>query len=409
MERGFAGVHSTNTAGAKGKMSVQAWSSAFSSPRVREPSPVLYFDHNATSPLCEAAREAWLEATARYIGNPSSQHRIGARADRALQDAREELASILGCKPHEIVWTAGATEADNAVIRHASCDTGEALVSAVEHPCVDEPVRRYFQGRVRSIPVLPSGVVDLDWLRAALKDSSPALVAVMAANNETGVLQPWREAASLCEEAGVPILCDAAQWLGKLPAKDLGKCDFVTGCAHKFGGPQGVGFLKTHMSLRPLLLGGPQEEGQRAGTENLAGVLAMMAALRARERALAAGQAIERKVMRDAFVDQLTRSLPGTRIVGVETDRLWNTVAAIMPSVDCRQRWVVKLDKLGVAVSTGSACASGKEKSSYVLSAMGVSPEEAARVLRFSSGWETTQDDWSRLLGAVQRAAAELL
>lgn len=315
---------------------------------------------------------------------------------------------MLGCKPHEIIWTAGATEANNTVIRHAAGETGEALISAVEHPCVIEPARRHFNGRVRSMPVRPEGAVDVEWLRETFRSSRPALVAMMAANNETGVLQPWKVAAAWCQEAGVPMLCDAAQWLGKLPAKDLGQCTFVTGCAHKFGGPQGVGFIKTSVSLRPLLLGGPQEEGQRAGTENVASVLAMMAALRARERALAEGHAVMRDAMRDAFASALTRSISGTRIVGAGTERLWNTVAAIMPQVDCRQRWVVKLDKLGVAVSTGSACASGKEKPSYVLSAMGVGPEEAARVLRFSSGWETTQEDWGKLLEALQHAAAEL-
>lgn len=316
---------------------------------------------------------------------------------------------MLGCKPHEIIWTAGATEANNTVIRHAACDTGEALISAIEHPCAIEPARRYFEGRIRTIPVRPDGVIDLDWLGKALENSRPpVLVAMMAANNETGVLQPWKEAAALCQAAGVPMLCDAAQWLGKLPAKDLGQCTFVTGCAHKFGGPPGVGFIKANVPLRPLLLGGPQEEGQRAGTENVAGVLAMMAALRSREQSLAAGHAADRNAMRNTFADELTRNLPEIRIIGAETERLWNTVAALMPQVDCRQRWVVKLDKLGVAVSTGSACASGKEKPSYVLSAMGVSPEEAARVLRFSSGWETTEEDWKKLLGALLRAAAEL-
>ncbi|MHA3772064.1 cysteine desulfurase family protein [Verrucomicrobiota bacterium sgz303538] len=369
---------------------------------------MLYFDHNATSPLCTAAREAWLDAAARFIGNPSSPHRLGARADRALQDAREQLAEMLHCKPHEIIWTAGATEANNTVIRHASLGDGDALVSAIEHPCVQEPARQYFGNRKRLIPVRPDGVIDLDWLHDELRRARPALVAVMAANNETGVLQPWEAILALCKEAGVPMLCDAAQWLGKAPVEGLGACDFVTGCAHKFGGPQGVGFIKASVQIRPHLLGGPQEEGQRAGTENVAGVLAMMAALKVRETALAAGESAAREKIRVEFEDELVRRLPGTTILGTDTERLWNTVAAIMPEIDCRQRWVVKLDKLGIAVSTGSACASGKERPSYVLSAMGITPERAGRVLRFSSGWETTPEDWRKLLGALEQAMAEL-
>lgn len=369
---------------------------------------MLYFDHNATSPLCEAAREAWLDACSRFIGNPSSQHRLGTRADRALQEAREELASILGCRTHEIIWTAGATEANNTAIRHFVSSPGEAWISAIEHPCVLEPAHYYFPDRLRSIPARPDGTIELDWLRDALQRSRPAFVAIMAANNETGVLQPWAEAAALCQEVGVPMLCDAAQWLGKRPAKGLGTCAVVTGCAHKFGGPQGVGFIKTNRRLTPHLLGGPQEEGQRAGTENVAGVVSMLAALRDRESLLARNEEGVRCEMRDSFADLLIQRLPGTEIVGSGVPRLWNTVTAILPEIDCRQRWVVKLDKLGVAASTGSACASGKEKPSHVLSAMGLSPEKAARVLRFTSSWETTPEEWDKLLETLQQAAAEL-
>jgi cysteine desulfurase len=198
--------------------------------------------------------------------------------------------------------------------------------------------------------------------------------------------------------------------VGKLPAAGLGACDFVSGCAHKFGGPQGVGFLKAPAKFRPLIVGGPQEEGRRAGTENVAGLLAMLAALEERENALQQGSvAVERMQWRDAFEAELQTALPGVAIVGKGVERLWNTVAAVMPKVaDCRQRWVVKMDKLGFAVSTGSACASGKEETSHVLAAMQVSAEAASRVLRFSSGWETGREDWSRLLDGLRRAHTEL-
>ena len=371
---------------------------------------MLYFDHNATSPLSPAAREAWLEATERFIGNPSSPHRLGARADAALAEAREKLAAWLGCKPGAIVWTSGATESNNAVLHHAAlAGGGEAWISAVEHPCVLASTERYFSKRARHIPVTPNGSVDVAWLADALRKSRPALVGVMAANNETGVLQPWREALTMCREQDVPFLGDAAQWIGKLPAAGLGACDFVSGCAHKFGGPQGVGFLKVPEGFRPLIVGGRQEEWRRAGTENVAGVLAMIAALEHREQQTARGEVAERLAMRDDFVAAFRRALPDVKIVGEAADRLWNTVSVVMPEVaDCRQRWVVKLDKLGFAVSTGSACASGKEKPSHVLSAIGIPPDAAGRALRFSSGWETCAADWSELLAGLQRAFTEL-
>ena len=371
---------------------------------------MLYFDHNATHPLSRTAREAWLEATERYVGNPSSPHRLGARADAALAEAREKLAGWLGCRPAQIVWTSGATEANNAVLHHAAqASAGEAWLSAVEHPCVLEAARVHFPDRHTLIPVTRDGVVEPARLSEWLRDRRPALVGLMAANNETGVLQRWREALALCREREVPFFCDAAQWFGKLPADGLGECDFVTGCAHKFGGPQGVGFMKVPAKFRPQIVGGPQEDGRRAGTENVAGVLAMIAALGERVAALTAAALADRLAVRANFEADLCRVLPGAEVVGGTAERLWNTVSAVMPEVaDCRQRWVVKLDKLGFAVSTGSACASGKERISHVLAAMAGRPEAAGRVLRFSSGWETRPADWQELLAGLERAWREL-
>lgn len=357
-----------------------------------------YFDHNATHPLSPAAREAWLDATERLLGNPSSPHRLGDRADRALNEAREKLAGWLGCASHEIVWTSGATEANNLALAHLASREGELLVSAIEHPCVQESARRSFAGRLRALPVNSQGVAEVP-----SGDARPAAVALMAANNETGVLQPWQETLAWCRERSVPILCDAAQWIGKLPAQGLGACDLVSGCAHKFGGPPGVGFLKCPADTRALIVGGPQEDGRRAGTENVPGVLAMIAALAEREAARADAS------LRDTFISRLHEVLPAVRVLGENVPRLWNTVSVIMPAArDCRQRWVVRLDRLGFAVSTGSACASGKEQPSHVLSAMGLPPSEAGRALRFSAGWKTTAEDWSALLDALVQAASEI-
>jgi cysteine desulfurase len=368
----------------------------------------MYFDYNATTPLLPVARQAWLDATEQFIGNPSSPHRIGARAERALDAARERLAAFLGCSPLEIVWTSGATESNNTVLHHLAQALGkraEIWISATEHPCVLSGARHYFPDRHRFIPVERSGVVDLEWLKTHLRASRPGAVVVMAANNETGVLQPWRDALALCREQEVPLLCDAAQWIGKEPAQGLGECDYLTGCAHKFGGPKGVGFLKAPRRARlfPLLRGGGQEAGRRAGTENVAGILSMMAALEHHEHALATHPISEKIRLREEFETRLEETVPETKIIGRDADRLWNTVSVLTPPTERRQRWVVKLDKLGFAVSTGSACASGTEEPSHVLAAMGYAPDEAFRALRFSSGWETTREDWAALLDALAK------
>lgn len=369
---------------------------------------MIYFDHNATSPLCAAAREAWLLACERFPANPSSPHRMGSRADAALDEARHTASMRLGCSPLDIIWTSGATEANNALLFHSATDgSGEAWVSAIEHPSTLQAARKWFGNRLRIIPVTPQGDVNLNWLADRFKKSRPALVCIMAANNETGVLQPWREAMQLCREFEIPFACDAAQWIGKLPSVGFGKCDFITGCAHKFGGPVGVGFMKVPAQFRPLLVGGEQEDGRRAGTENLPGVLAMIAAWEAREQYLAEGHDSPRELWREKFIQSLETELSGVQVVGGGTKRLWNTVAALMPaSADCRRRWVVKLDKAGIAASTGSACSSGKEKPSHVLTAMGYSSSDADRMLRFSSGWETTEQDWDALAKAIRSVSS---
>jgi cysteine desulfurase len=223
----------------------------------------------------------------------------------------------------------------------------------------------------------------------------------MAANNETGVIQPWREALDLCRKFEIPFACDASQWIGKLPSGGLGESNFVTGCAHKFGGPVGVGFIKVPAVFRSLLIGGEQEDGRRAGTENVASVLAMVAAWRYRDGQIASGEHKARERWRDNFLKTIAHELPERHVLGDAAPRLWNTAAVLMPPiVDCRRRWVVMLDKKGFAVSTGSACASGKENPSHVLTAMGL--ESAGdRMLRFSAGWETTERDWEGLAAAV--------
>jgi cysteine desulfurase len=373
---------------------------------------MLYFDHNATAPMSREAREAWLEAVDNFPANPSSQHRLGARADAALQSARERLAAFLGCDAFDLIWTSGGTESNNLVLHHYGHNLpkeSEVWVSDLEHPSILATASHYFGPRLRRIPAERNGAISLACLRQELPRHRPALLVAMAANNETGVLQPWPEVLELCQGYEVPLLCDAVQWIGKMPAAGLGQCHFLSGCAHKFGGPRGIGFLKcpAGFPLEPLIRGGPQEDGRRAGTENVAGAVSMLAALEAREKAMQAGEHEKRSEWRSRFERSMMSQLPGAEVVGIRAPRLWNTVSALMPDADCQHRWVVKLDKLGFAVSTGSACASGREEASHVLSAMGHSAAEASRVLRFSSGWETAEADWQSLLEGLEKVQAE--
>ena len=373
---------------------------------------MIYFDYNSTAPVIREAREAWLEATEKISGNPSSMHDYGARAAAAMLAARQKLSAYLGCQPADIIWTSGATEANNTVMHHFSraLDAkAEVWISSMEHPCVMESAQHYFGKRLRLIPATHDGVIDLEWLTMELADRRPGLVGVMAANNETGVIQPWREILAICQSYQVPFFTDAVQWLGKMPAKGLGDCDFVSGAAHKFGGPRGIGFLKVPHKGRitPLLLGGHQERDMRAGTENVATIVSMLAALDAREKQISNNQHLLRGVWRDNFEREFLRAVPDAVIVGAKVPRLWNTVSALMPEGDKRHLWVVKLDKAGFAASTGSACTTGKEEPSHVLAAMGFKAAQAIRAVRFSAGWETTEAEWDALAKALVKVHGE--
>lgn len=354
------------------------------------------------------AREAWLEAVEKFPGNPSSLHRIGARADKALEDARQVMADLLRCSPLDVVWTSGASESNNTIWHHLSRslpDDAVIWVASIEHPCCLESARFWMGNRLVSIPVNAQGVVERSWFESEIRKRKPHLVCVMAANNETGCLQPWNSIREWCVEHEVAFFCDAAQWIGRLSVAGLGKCDWVSGCAHNFGGPKGIGFIKCPASgkLEPLLRGGPQEMQRRAGTENVAAAIAMAASLNARESELSYEKLSELEKIQQTFESWLSSEVDGIHVLGKEVPRLWNTTTVVMPEADCRMRWVVKLDKIGFAVSSGSACASGKEQTSHVMEAMGMASGAASRVLRFSSGFETRLEDWRALLDGLKQ------
>jgi cysteine desulfurase len=351
-----------------------------------------YFDANATTPLLPAAREAWLAAP---WHNPSSLYAEAAAAHDALDQCRERLAAILGCEATDLVFLSGATEANNAVVESFTRLGKKVAVSAVEHPSLREPAAGAVQ-----IPAGAGGIVSLKALQKILETDKPALVSLMAANNETGVLQPWREALALCREAEVAFHCDAAQWLGKLPAAGLGECDFLSGSAHKFGGPKGTGFVKVTGHFR-WLRGGPQEDRRRAGTENLPGIAAMLAALEAAESSPAPPESLRR-----TFETEIHRAVPGVQIVAGDSPRLWNTVLLVMPQ-HANVKWLARLSRAGFQVSTGSACSSGSG-ASEVLAAMGLPADALRRVLRISGLRGHTAADWHALAEAFAAVHASL-
>lgn len=367
-----------------------------------------YFDHNATTPLCDEAKRAWIDAADQYWLNPSSPYRKAAQVHVRLSAARRDLADLFGVEAERVVFNSGATEGNNSVFAHWSrtLDSNAKIgVSPTEHPSVIEAAKFFFGGRVEWLALDASGAVDLDSLAERLSCGEFAAVSILAANNETGVLNPWARVAELCNQAGVDYHCDASQWIGKMPVAGLSECSYITGCAHKFGGPRGVGFLILPATARGFisLQGGAQEHGHRAGTEAVAGVLSMVAALMRAEGLVGQCSAAPR----DAFVELLQAALPGVQVFGVGASQLWNTCAVIMPEF-ASERWIRGLEKRGFYVSAGAACATGKAGPSHVLAAMQIDSGAMRRVLRISSAVSTGSADWLGLLDAVQATYGEL-
>jgi len=365
-----------------------------------------YFDHNATTPMSAAARAAWLEASERHWHNPSGLYRESGEARRILEDWRAALADHFGIdEPERIVFTSGATEANNAVIRHlAESVAGFLATSEIEHPCVEAAVNLHTPSeRVRRLPTdRATGTADLGILRQWIESGEVGAVSLMAANNETGALQPWRAASALCREAGIAFHTDAAQWIGKLPTGGIGAADCVTGSGHKFGGPKGVGFLVVAEGAAGFHgdRGGPQERGRWAGTEQVAGIAAMVAALEACSRHTDEARAL-RAADRDAAERRLHAEIPGAFVVSGGAPRLWNTLAVVIPGIDGK-KLVARLGRAGVAASTGSACSTGTASIPRVLAAIGT---PAHGMVRLSGGWQTTAEEWNTAVEALIAAS----
>ncbi|MBI1272657.1 MAG: aminotransferase class V-fold PLP-dependent enzyme [Alphaproteobacteria bacterium] len=348
---------------------------------------MIYLDYNATTPLKPAVRES-VVAAMDVCGNASSVHRYGQQARMLVEGAREEVAAMVGVKPAQVIFTSSGTEANNLALR--ATGRTKIVASAIEHDSI-------LQGAATArLPVLASGVMDLDALPGLLEDGVSTVVSAMLVNNETGIVQPVNEIAAKAKSYGAIVHTDAVQAAGRM-ALDFAALgvDMMTLSAHKIGGPQGVGALivRPDLPVAPLLHGGGQEMRRRAGTENVAGIAGFGEAAR-----LVANDMINQLQLsewRTWMENEIASFGEGVRIFGSEATRVANTSCIAMPGVSSEKQ-VVAFDLAGIAVSAGSACSSGKVKASHVLRAMGLDDNLAGCAIRVSSGWNTTRQDFEQ-------------
>jgi cysteine desulfurase len=375
----------------------------------------IYLDWNATAPLRQQARAAAMAAF-ELAGNPSSVHAEGRAARRLIEDARERVAALVGAKSRNVVFTSGGTEANMLALAPASGTHGKALgrllVSAIEHPSVLAG-GRFAAAAVERVPAASDGRIDLAALAQALAASKDdrALVSLMLANNETGVVQPVSEAARLIHEAGGVLHVDAVQAAGRISCDINALCaDLLTISAHKIGALKGVGAVvrrdETVPFPDPLIKGGGQERGARAGTENVAGIAAFGAAAAAALAELAA-EAGRVAGLRDRLEAGLRSVSPDLVVFGAEAERLPNTTLFAVPGHKA-ETVLIALDLAGVAVSSGSACSSGKVAASHVLTAMGIAPNLARGAIRVSLGRDTRESDVEGFLIAWTKLVSRL-
>ena len=354
----------------------------------------IYLDHNATTPLRPAARTA-VVAAMEATGNASSVHAEGRAAHARIDEARAAVAAALGVRADMVVFTSGGSEANNLALKVR--DARALIVSAIEHPSVLAAARADARP-LADIPVDADGIVDLDRLESLLEVAErPALVSVMLANNETGVIEPVKAVADLVHVHDGLLHVDAVQAAGRIPARFamLG-ADLATLSAHKIGGPQGAGALVIgdHVRLDALIRGGGQEYGRRAGTENVAAIAGFGAALGEIAR-----NALPTASLRDSLEAGLKAITPEITVFGAGATRLANTTCFACPGLDA-QTALMGFDLAGIAVSSGAACSSGKVTRSAVLAAMGVGDELAAGAVRISLGWTTTDNDIQACIAA---------
>jgi len=366
-----------------------------------------YLDYNATAPLRAEVHDVVIEALALY-GNPSSVHAEGRAARAAIEAARVQVARLVGARPEDVIFTSGGTEANALALAAQAGEAWHCYMSAVEHPSVLSG-GRFYRETTTTVPVTADGVVALDALASELEKHRPRgwrpLVSLMAANNETGAIQPVAEAAKIVHEAGGLLHSDAVQAAGRVPL-DISAldADMLSLSAHKIGGPKGVGalVLREGVSVEPLLKGGGQERRRRAGTENVAGIVGFGIAAELAAADLAKVPEIAK--LCDELEAGALAIAPDAAVLSARVPRLPNTTCLAVPGAKA-ETLVIGLDLAGVSVSSGSACSSGKVEASHVLRAMGVAPELAQGAIRVSLGFATSNTD----IQAFLRAFGELI
>lgn len=360
----------------------------------------IYLDYNATAPTRETVREIVVKAL-QEPHNASSVHSYGRAGRKLVENAREQVAKLVGAPENMVIFNSGATEGNNTVLHHFKGE--RVLVSAIEHPAVLEAAPD-----APRIPVNKDGLINLDALENLLQEKQTALVSVMLVNNETGIIQPVAEAAALAHKHGALFHCDAVQAIGRIPVNmaALG-IDFLTLSAHKIGGPQGVGALVLGLcgETPTLLHGGGQERSARAGTENVAGIAGFGEAARLAQDELPFYEDIQitcrMKIENELF------KMKSVRIYGQGLPRVANTLLFSLPGTSS-ETMLMALDLEGIAVSNGSACSSGKVEPSHVLKAMGANDEEATAAIRISTGWKTSEKDIDRFIEVWQKIASRI-
>jgi len=374
---------------------------------------MIYLDYNATTPLCDAAREAMLPYLGQHFGNPSSVHAAGREARAAVDEARDRLAALLHVKPHEIIFTSGGTESCNLAVlglaRQRSLRGGHIISAKTEHHAVlnaVEHLEKHEGVEVTWLNVSSDGIVDIDQLKKSIRPRT-RLVSIMAANNETGAIQPMREISEICRQQGVLLHSDMVQSFGKIEA-DLSQVDAASFAAHKFYGPKGAGFLflRSGLSLQPIMFGGAHENERRPGTENVPAITGMAAAadwiLRDHEN-----EQQREKGLRDELWTRISENVADAKQNSENAPRLASTLNISLLGLDS-ETLLIALDLEGVCASSGSACMVGSVVASHVLLAMGLPIERARSAVRFSLGKWSTADEIKATGDAVQKIVERL-
>lgn len=374
---------------------------------------MIYLDYNATTPLCDAAREAMLPYLDRLFGNPSSVHAAGRETRAAIDSARDKLAALLRVKPNEIIFTSGGTESCNlAVFGLARCRMqggGHVISAKTEHHAVLNAIEHLEKQEgfdVTWLNVSRDGIIDVDQLADAIRPET-RLVSIMTANNETGVIQPLREISRVCREGGVLLHSDMVQSFGKIDT-DLSLVDAASFAAHKFYGPKGGGFLflRSGLSIQPIMFGGAHENERRPGTENVAAIVGMAAAAEWTLRGCQQEQEREAQLRNDLWT-RIEQNVPDAKQNAANAPRLANTLNVSLLGIDS-EMLLIALDLEGVCVSSGSACMVGSVVASHVLLAMGLPMERARSAVRFSLGKWTTADEIKAAGDAVRKIVDRL-